>query len=102
MRSLQELLIEVVEKLDRVQSRLDAIAPIAEPSAVADKPARLTVAQAAKEANTSPDTIRRALYARELRYSQARPGGPIRIDSADLAKWMRRGTVEPLGLRRAR
>lgn len=102
MRSLQELLVEVVEKLDRVQSRLDAIAPIAEPSAVAARPARLTVAQAAKEANTSPDTIRRALYARELRYSQARAGGAIRIQPDDLAEWQARGTVNAIGPLRRR
>lgn len=95
MLSIQELLVVVARQLDRLEGKVDALAPSV-------KKTPLTIAEAAELANVSQDMIRRAIAAREIRFTQARPGGPIRIDSADLAKWMRRGTVEPLGLRRAR
>ena len=94
MLSIQELLVVVARQLDRLEGKVDALAPSV-------KKTPLTIAEAAELANVSQDMIRRAIAAREIRFTQARPGAhpdrfrrPGQVDAP--------GTVEPLGLRRAR
>lgn len=95
MLSIQELLVVVARQLDRLEGKVDALAPSV-------KKTPLTIAEAAELANVSQDMIRRAIAAREIRFTQARAGGAIRIQPDDLAEWQARGTVNAIGPLRRR
>lgn len=58
-------------------------------------PALVSVKRAAELASVSEKTVRRRIAAGDLKAARVGKSGPVRISTAELAKWLKPYTKEP-------